>query len=140
VARHLGSAAAGVRLPAGTYAELLLDECEGHSRPDPRLWPIEGSVEEYEEFEELKRQGAAKAAAMCEEKLAAGEPLVVSASQIGGHNIPGAPEWLTTPAIYGGASAVRVYRDDVVEPAEFYGDTTGQVWERVPVPAQHRPR
>ena len=34
-------------------------------------------------------------------------------------------------------NAVRVYRDDVVEPAEFYGDT-GHPWEHVPVEPQHR--
>jgi hypothetical protein len=36
------------------------------------------------------------------------------------------------------ANAVRVYRDDVVEPAEFYGDKAGHPWEHVPVEPQHR--
>jgi hypothetical protein len=35
---------------------------------------------------------------------------------------------------------VRIHRDDVAEAAEFFGDMSGQVWERIPLPAQHRPR
>ena len=47
---------------------------------------------------------------------------------------------ITVLPIYGGASMVRIHRDDVAEAAEFFGDMSGQVWERIPVPAQHRPR
>jgi hypothetical protein len=103
-----------------------------------RLYPIETWPDGVEEWEERKRRAAVKAAAMFEEKLAAGEPVVVASWRVDGRQIPGAPEWLTTLPLHGGASAVRVYRDDVVEPAEFYGDMSGRVWERVEVEPQHR--
>jgi hypothetical protein len=28
---------------------------------------------------------------------------------------------------------------DIAEPAEFYGDMSGQTWEHIPVEPQHRP-
>jgi hypothetical protein len=78
MARHLGSTDAGVHLPVGTWAKLLLAECEGLCEPDMRLYPIETWPDGVAEWEELKAAAAAKAAEMFEEKLAAGEPVVVA--------------------------------------------------------------
>jgi hypothetical protein len=33
---------------------------------------------------------------------------------------------------------VRIYPDDVCEPASFYGEMRGQVWETIAVPPNHR--
>ncbi len=109
---------AGYRLPVGSYAKLLRSECGRRCAPDPRLLG-------EPDFEELKAAGSVRAAALFDELLAAGEPIVVASWQVPAR---GAPEWLSTPAVYGGASLVRVYVDDVCEPAEFYGDMTGAVF------------
>lgn len=122
---------AGYQLPAGSYAKLLRDHCKFRCAPDPRLL-------EEPDFVELKAAGAVRAAQMFTELMAAGEPIVTATSVR--NPADGAPEWLSTPAIYGGASLVRVYSDDVCEPAEFYGDTLPNgVFERIPVSPQHRP-
>jgi hypothetical protein len=122
---------ASYRLPPGSYAKLLRGESEQQCAPDPRLLG-------EEDFEDLKAAGAARAAEMFTELLAAGEPVMVAAWEVPGcRPAAGAPEWFSTPAIYGGASLVRVYRDDVCEPAEFYGNAFGQVFERITVPEWH---
>ncbi len=130
------SAAAGfaaVQLPAGTYAEELRRQCERRCAPDPRLLM-------EPDFQDLKAAGAAAAATMFEELAALGEPIKVPGGYVGGRLLD-APDWLRTPAIYGGASLVWVYADDRCSPAEFYGDQSGQVPERIPVPPiRHRSR
>jgi hypothetical protein len=130
--RHLAAGFAGHQLAAGSYAKLLRDDCDRRCAPDPRLLG-------EDDFEELKAAGAARAAELFDELAAVGEPIQVPTGHTGGYRLPGAPEWLSTPAIYGGASLARVYRDDVCEPAEFYGDTLPNgVFERIPVGPRHR--
>src|SRR5271167_2084277 len=141
--RHAASGGfAGHQLPAGSYAKLLRADCDRRCAPDPRLLG-------EDDFEELKAAGAAGAAEMFDELAAVGEPIVVPTGYVPAANpatgrwqlrqAAGAPEWLSTPAIYGGASLARVYRDDVCEPAEFYGDTLPNgVFERIPVQPRHR--
>ena len=131
MARGIDTRLTGYQLPAGTYAAALRKRCERECMPDPRLL-------DEPDFDELKAAGAARAAEMFDELLAAGEPITVPTGHTGGYRLPDAPEWLSTPAIYGGAMQVRIYPDDVCEPAEFYGDTRGQVWETVAVPPNHR--
>lgn len=121
------------QLPAGSYRKLLRDQCEQRCKPDPRLLFFDEA-----NFDALKAAGAARAVEVFDELRAAGEPITVPTGHVGAHPSDG-PEWLTVPAIYGGASLTRVYRDDVAEPAEFYGDMSGQVYERIPVPPRHRP-
>jgi hypothetical protein len=127
-----GVGGAGYQLAPGTWRELLRDDCDRQCRPDARLLG-------EPDFKELKAAGAARSAQMFRERLAAGDPITVAASNVPGRNIKGAPDWLRVSAIYGGASMVRIHRDDIAEAAEFFGDMSGQVWERIPVPAQHRP-
>lgn len=128
--RHAAAGFAAFQLPAGTYADELRWQCEHQCAPDPRLLM-------EPDFRDLKAAGAARAAVLFEELLAAGEPILVSGGYLGGR-VPEKPEWLSVPAIYGGASLVRIHRDDAAEPAEFYGDMSGQVYERVPVPPRHK--
>lgn len=102
--RHLAAGFAAVQLPAGTYAEELRRQCEHQCAPDPRLLA-------RPDFDELKAAGAARAAVMFDELLAAGDPILVPGGYVGGR-LPDKPDWLSTPAIYGGASLVWVYPDD----------------------------
>jgi hypothetical protein len=128
-----GAGGAGYQLAPGSWRKLLRDDCDRQCRPDARLY-------DDPDFAELKAAGAARSAEMFKERRVAGAAIVVPASNVPGRNIKGAPDWLRVSAIYGGASMVRIHRDDVAEAAEFFGDMSGQVWERIPVPAQHRPR
>jgi hypothetical protein len=87
-------------------------------------------------WEWLKAQCAWEAAQDRAERLAAGEPFTVASWQVGTHRSrvrAGAPDWLLTPAISGGASSVWVYPDDTISPAEFYGDQRGGTIERISV-------
>jgi len=132
---HAGSTG-GYRLPPGSYAKLLKTECERQHAPASLLFPLEGGPDALAEWEDLKAAGAARTAEMFGELLAAAKPIVVSPTY---HR--GAPEWLSRPPIYGGASMIRVYSDDVCEPAEFYGDRLPNgVYERIFVEPQYRPR
>jgi hypothetical protein len=134
--RH-GAGFAGHRLTAGSYAKLLRNDCDRRCAPDPRLYPVETVPDGAAEWEDLKAAGVARATEMFDELAAVGEPIVVPT---GYAPRAGGPEWLSTPAIYGGASLVRVHRDDVCEPAEFYGDRLPNgAFDRIPVPARHRP-
>lgn len=132
MARGIDTRLAGHQLPVGIYRKMLREQCEQRCKPDARLL-------EEPDFAELKAAGAACAAAMFDEMRAAGEPIIVPTGYVGARPDDGAPEWLCTPAIYGGAVQVRIYPDDVCEPASFYGDTRGQVWEVIEVPPNHRP-
>jgi hypothetical protein len=97
----------------------------------------------HEEYEQARAEGLRQAGVPFQELLKAGKPIFVASWRIGTHKTlieAGAPDWLIQPAIYGGASLVRVYSDDTVEPAEFYGDrdpVTG-INERIPVPPSSR--
>jgi hypothetical protein len=92
----------------------------------------------YDEYEKLKAEGLRQAGVLFEERMKAGEPIFVAGWRVGTHKAlveAGAPEWLIQPAIYGGASLVRVYADDTLEPAEFYGDRNPDgTYEHIPVP------
>lgn len=128
--RHLAGRFAECQLPAGTYADELRNQCERECAPDPRLL--------FEpDFEELEAAGAARAAVLFEELLGAGDPIKVPGGHVGGR-LPEKPDWLSTPAIYGGASLLWIYATDRCSPAEFYGDQSGPVPERIPVPPRHR--
>jgi hypothetical protein len=121
---------AAVQLPAGTYVDELRHQCEQQCAPDPRLL--------FEpDFQELKAAGAALAAVLFDELLAAGEPIKVPGGHVGGL-LPDKPDWLSVPAIYGGASLLWVYADDRCSPAEFYGDMSTVPYERIPVPPRHK--
>ncbi len=123
--RHAAAGFAAVQLAAGTYVEELRHQCERKCAPDPRLL--------FEpDFRELKVAGATRAAVLFEELLAAGEPIKVAGGHVGGR-LPDAPDWLRTPAIYGGASLVWVCADDRCSPAEFYGDMSTVPYEQIPV-------
>jgi hypothetical protein len=104
------------------YRKLLKAKCEFQTQPGPRGLLVDDDWREaYEEFEQAKAQGLRTAAALYEERLAAGEPFTVASWSVGAHGslvAAGAPVWLTTPAIYGGAHTVRVFSDDTIEPAE----------------------
>ncbi len=123
---------AAVQLAAGTYTDELRAQCRRRCAPDPRLL--------FEpDFHELKAAGAAVAAVLFDELAAVGEPIKVPGGHVGGR-LPDAPDWLRAPAIYGGASLLWLYSDDRCTPAEFYGDQSDQVYERIPVPPRRRPR
>jgi hypothetical protein len=130
----VGGAGSGYRLPVGSYRKLLKNECERQCAPDPRFYG-------ENDFEELTAAGTARAAQMFTDLLAAGEAITVAAWECSPprSSATGAPQWLMSPAIYCGASLVRVYSDDVAEPGEFYGDMSGQVFERIPISPQHQP-
>ena len=128
-----GAGGAGYRLAPGSWRKLLRDDCDRQCRPDARLY-------DDPDFAELKAAGAARSAEMFEERRGGRAAEGVAPTQVPGRTHNGAPDWLRVSAIYGGASMVRIHRDDVAEAAEFFGDMSGQVWERIPVPAQHRPR
>ena len=131
MARGVDTRLTGYQLPAGSYAKLLRSQCDQQCAPDPRLL-------DEPDFAELNVAGAARAAEMVNELLAAGEPITVPTGHTGGYRLHDAPEWLSTPAIYGGAVQVWIYPDDVCTPASFYGDTRGQVWKTVAVPPNHQ--
>jgi hypothetical protein len=118
-------AAGGYRLPAGTYARLLREQCEmrceieyvySNPRCDVLVDDWRAALVEREQAEEL---AAVKAAEMFTDLLAAGGPVTVPAWQARGRPMPGMPAWLTTAAIHGGAVNVWVYPDDTVEPADY---------------------
>jgi hypothetical protein len=71
---------------------------------------------------------------MFEGLLRGGEPFTVAGWWVDGR-AAAAPDWLTKPAIYGGAVTVRVYGDDTVEPATFYGDAQDGTWQVIPADA-----
>jgi hypothetical protein len=123
----------------GVCERLLLKDCEQVYEPNPCRVLVDDWRKANDEYEKLKAEGLRQAGVLFEERMKAGEPIVVAGWRVGTHKAlveAGAPEWLMRPAIYGGASVVRVYVDDTLEPAEFYGDQiagTG-MYERVPVP------
>ena len=103
---------AGYQLPPGSYEKQLRAECERKCRPDTRLLF-------EDDFEQLKAAAVIEAEKMFAERLAAGEPIEVASGQISEHrHIEGAPEWIALP-MHGGARTVRIYSDDVVEPASI---------------------
>lgn len=90
------------------YEALLRRECVTGARA--RLGPLGA---------ERARRPLAERECEYEVRLAAGEPLEVLRSSIGGHTVRipvAAPQWLRQPSIEGGARAVRVFADDTVEP------------------------
>lgn len=86
--RHAAAGFAAFQLPAGTYAEELRRQCEHDCAPDPRLLM-------EPDFDELKAAGAARAAMLFDDLLAAGEPIIVGGGHVGGR-APDKPEWLST--------------------------------------------
>lgn len=129
----LGSAG-GYRLPAGTYAKLLRQQCEvrcqieyvdSNPRCDVLVDDWEAALVECERAEEL---AAVKATEMFAQRQAAGEPIAVPVSQARGRPVPGMPLWLTAAAINGGAVNVWVYPDDTVKPAGSSASSSG-LWE-----------
>ena len=90
------------------------------------------------EYERCEKLAAAAVEEMFAELLAAGEPIVVAQWEARGRPVPGMPAWLSASALHVGASQVRVYPDDVCEPAAFRGERNGVGFEQVPVPPRHR--
>lgn len=124
----------GYQLEPGSYAKFLKIECQRQHAPNPLLFPLEGTPDELAEWKRLKAASEIAAAEMFD-KLA-GEPIVVGSTYV-----RCAPEWLSRPPIYGGANLIRVYPDDVCEPAEFYGDTLPNgTYDRIFVEPRHRMR
>jgi hypothetical protein len=122
---HAVGATGGYRLPTGTYAKLLREQCEmrcqikyvdNNPRCDVLVDDWRATMVEREQAEEL---AAAEAAEMFAELLAAGEPVAVPACKVRGRPLPGMPTWLTTAPIHGGANIVQVYPDDTAEPAGY---------------------
>ena len=139
-----GQAATGVyQLPVGRYAALLRRRCEMraeieyiHNNPrcDVLVDDWRPALAERAKAEKL---AAAAAEEWFAELLAAGEPIVVPHF---GSNAPGAPDWLRLSSWSGGASSIRVYPDDVCEPAVFRGERSpnGVGFEQVPVAPRHQ--
>ena len=115
------------------YHRLLKEKCDFETQPDPRDWMREGWT--FDDQHLVYAAAASRAEAMFEELLQGGEPFTVAGWWVDGRGAATAPGWLTRPAIYGGAVTVRVYADDTVEPATFYGDAqadgTSQVIDAV---------
>jgi hypothetical protein len=121
------------------YERLLRKDCESLTEPDPQMVLVDDWQTAHDEYEQLKAEGLRQAGVLFEERMNAGKPLSVAGWRVGTHKAlveAGAPEWLIKPAIYGGASVVRVYVDDTLEPAEFYGemDPLTGFYEHIPVP------
>ena len=107
------------------YERLLRRQCELQTEPDPRVVLVDDWRAVHVEYGQAKAEGLERAGVLFEERLKAGKPIFVAGWQVGSHKVlveAGAPEWLIQPAIYGGASLVRVCADDSVEAAEFYGE------------------
>ncbi|MGO9153088.1 hypothetical protein [Mycobacterium sp.] len=133
--------AGGYQLPPGSYAKLLRKQCESraeleHIVHNPRCDVL---VDDWRpalvELEKARKLAAAAAAEMFEQLLAAGEPIVVPGFGVAA---PGAPDWLRLSSWSGGASSIRVYPDDVCEPAAFRGERNGVGFEQVPVAPRHQ--
>jgi hypothetical protein len=134
--------AAGVyRLPAGTYARLLRKQCEMRAQIE-YVDPYSALADDWRaalvESEKAEKLAAAAAEQWFAELLAAAEPIVVAQWEVRGRPVPGMPAWLSASALHVGASQVRVYPDDVCEPAAFRGERNGVGFEQVPVPPRHR--
>ncbi len=78
-----GRNAAGHRV-AGIYAELLRQQCERETEPDPRL--VLGIVDEESrrDWNRLAEEGKRAAAVLFEERLAAGAPILACARAVRG--------------------------------------------------------
>ncbi|MGO9155235.1 hypothetical protein [Mycobacterium sp.] len=130
----------GYRLPAGGYVRLLRGQCEMRAtiaHVDP--YAVLRDDWDPAQHAEAKKLAADVAEEMFAEKL--GEPIAVAQWQARGRPVPGMPPWLTASAEHGGATQVRVYPDDVCEPAAFRGERlpNGVGFEQIRVEPWHRP-
>jgi hypothetical protein len=131
VSESVGAGGRRYRLP-GVYQRLLREKCAFETEPDPRQmrgWTRDDQDRVY-------AVAASRAEAMFEELLQGGEPFTVAAWWVHGRAAAAAPDWLTKPAICGGAVTVRVYGDDTIEPAAFYGAAQADgTWQVIPADA-----
>jgi hypothetical protein len=105
---------------AGVYLNVLEQKRKYLLAVDPRPMYAAGAgddpVKRAEMVEDARRRVRASEQW---KRLDAGEPITVATWWIDRRR--GAPDWLTRPALYGGAATVRVHPDDTITPATFYG-------------------
>ncbi len=110
---------AGYRRVEGLRAELISEQMAAVIKVDPRLLPWEDELPAAE-FAIAKTRLAVEAAAHPRrstllDKLRAGEPVVVQTTMLRGRLPANAPPWISDPRM---SPCVRIYADDVVEPAD----------------------
>lgn len=133
MAESRGRAEARYQLPEGTYRELIVKprttkflkermrEWMRELREGPRPY-LREDKSEVARLQDADAQARVKAAA--DREVATGRPIVVQTWQVQvtrrAHEwYDAAPNWLTTPTIFGGAATVRVFADDTCEPASI---------------------
>lgn len=112
----------GYRRIAGLYEALIADQQAAVVRPDPRL--LDTSLEDPAAIAADRAEVEADARAYPKrsallDKLLVGEPVIVGWSMLRGRLPEHPPEWLSDPRI---TPCVRVYPDDLVEPADGPAD------------------
>jgi len=111
-------AGVGYRRLPGTYAWLIAQQQAAVVKPDLRLW--DWSLEHPDAI--AADRAAVKAEAQAHpqrstllDKLLVGEPVIVGLTDLAGRLPADRPEWLSDSRI---TPCVRVYPDDLVEPAD----------------------
>jgi hypothetical protein len=112
----------GYRRIAGLYEALIAEQQAAVVKIDLRLldWTLEDPAEAAVDRAEVKADAKAhpKRSALLD-KLMIGEPVTVGWSELWGRLPEHPPEWLSDPQI---TPHVRVYPDDLVEPADGPAD------------------
>lgn len=115
-------AGVGYRRLPGTYVWLIEQQQAAVIKPDLRLW--DWSLEDPGAIAVDRAAVTAEAKAHPQrsallDKLLVGEPVVIGLSDLHGRLPADRPEWLSDPRI---TPCVRVYPDDLVEPADGPAD------------------
>ena len=98
---------------AGMYVWLLEKKCR-HLSQVGDFYPRQALVLPAKEWDRRWRDASVVAAVLLQDRLQAGEPVVVQRWQLGGGTVPDdAPAWLSDKSV----KWVRVTADDVIVPA-----------------------